>query len=649
MALPGESGGESYKFLDRNDAIQKLIEARNSAATADYSNGNDITEQVMPVICGPVYPDAVQVLSYKDHNPANAKGVYPFVYFHQVKGADPLGRENWHGAGHQLMRINPDNGETYIDDLFRTVYHFRDTQFHPMLAPLQDSIAEETPQFQAILDQLQAKADEEARAKAEKERLEALKEARREFIATQPREAMRQILTEVGAPDEIVEGSLTKEQIEELLSVAHVVSSKITGGSLDACEEGEIADQILGEAMRMDHDGTNISSDHHNAYYLREFAKQPAMRATSAEEFWDKVAKYAEWHELNPSQVSSMYDSWKHNHIERTKREWALGVLGGQEAAAEYIPEGFLSISAAPRGATIAYEDVDTLVSDMWNYFVPRAHNFLSGVAAADAITRAVDDSPHTHDALARLNELTGGDTAELTRLETEIRDWDASGEPVYRDSMDEGYGDPYKYSGGMLTGHGISIQRDRRYHLGLGGRGYGVNPNNPAYLAENFAIVSGREIDYYPAVSVTYKSDYATPNEVTEVTNGSSSWQVGDTVVDYRSLATGLNTLFGGRIDDVPELARALGEARPIHSNTFRLGDIADAGFQKLVANEAFNPQTLQATGTNLVSKNYGHEGETAPQEFSFDLREIPGRSSTFKELMHKAIAASILNSQNY
>ena len=91
------------------------------------------------------------------------------------------------------------------------------------------------------------------------------------------------------------------------------------------------------------------------------------------------------------------------------------------------------------------------------------------------------------------------------------MREWVAKndGKP-YRDSWDDGGGDPYKYSGGLFSGHGIGISRgeDGTFRLSLSGRGYNYNSSRPTQQIDDFAAFVGKAVAYEGDVELEYRGD---------------------------------------------------------------------------------------------------------------------------------------------
>lgn len=357
---------------------------------------------------------------------------------------------------------------------------------------------------------------EKQQAAAEKRAAEAAKrralEERRNYIRDNAIPAFREIAGSYGVTtsEEVALSEL--QDADELLLAASCVVTQAEHLSLDLSEEnapiGVLATAVLDRAVELRRAGVSFP-DHD--YTLNTQEERPVLAAPSVDEFWNRLAKLAEWRsEINPGQVSSLYEQWRSRFISTRQQEGARTVLHehGIDPNSDFKPEGIDFLTVRVRHGTVAYDSIDEIIHNMREYFVPRMDRFEAGIVAKEAVENAVG-SAATASMLSSINP--GGDGAIMDRLEQEMRAWVAQedGQP-YRDSWDDGGGDPYKYSGGLFSRHGIGITRseDGRFRFSLGGRGYNFNSSRPTQQIDDFAAFVGRAVEYEGDVELEYRGE---------------------------------------------------------------------------------------------------------------------------------------------
>lgn len=443
----------------------------------------------------------------------------------------------------------------------------------------------------------------------------------------------------VESPEDVE--SLTADQLDQLIFAAHMVVDR--NYLHREAAELPLATAIMDRASAMQREGHSFAGVHHT-YYVGEHEKRPVRYATTEPRFWAELAQYAEWHEVTPTSVATLYGDWKDRYVAWQSFERAKHAIDESGSSAEdFLPEGCVNIEVVPHGGTVVYDDIENLLFDMRRYYVPRSERFDSFTAAApEIITSSGMDTVAGLSLLAQLNALAGtSDEANMNRIEEEMRaELRRSNE--YRDSYDDGMGDPYKYMTTMFSGQGIAVRRNPEgaYELSIEGRGY--NRGNPTEFIERFAILNGRDVTYGDGMSINYYAN--TPEELVRVTRGE-----GDKTRDFVKVAVPLgailqtlgNTL-GLSIENVDEMARAIIEAQDYRGASFRLGDFT-ASVRVEVSDMAYDAENSQVTGYKAIIKSSGVEEFAIPEtrtEVSVAI-DLPG---VLQQVVKRAVSARTL-----
>lgn len=359
--------------------------------------------------------------------------------------------------------------------------------------------------------QRQAKAQRHAdEARAEEAAQRRAIEERREYIRNNPVQALAEIMEAHGLTDaeEIDHATLT-DAGGELLFAAGAIETQTESRSIGATDANvttlNTARQLLDKAVEMRRAGAQFSND---AYALDRHEDRSVTSANSVDDFWNKLAQLAEWRsEMNPHQVSGLYEEWRDRFIRSRQQERAARILAEHGVdPTDCLPEGFDHLTVTIGHGTVSYGGVEDLLKDMRDYFVPRTDRFEAGIVAGEAVNDAVGRAA-TASLLSRINP--DGDDGVMVRLEREITAWSLGHDKLYKDSQDSGGGDPYRYSDGLFTEHGIGISitrtDDDKFHLSLQGRGCNYYSKQPTKQIDDFAAFVGKDIAYGGDIKLTY------------------------------------------------------------------------------------------------------------------------------------------------
>ncbi len=433
---------------------------------------------------------------------------------------------------------------------------------------------------QAEADAATRKLDAERRA-AEQARRRA-EEIRRDQIFQDPYGAMLEYTRNmnISSVDDIQR--LDTDQIEYVMFAAHVIVDRVKHGAVIAAESEPLhafAVAIMDRVVNLQRAGHGFQ-DIYYSHYTSEYEKSPIIFAKSEETFWDELAKYAEWHDLDARTVGSLYASWKAEYVDWQRVEHAKRVIEESDLVPEeFLPEGCINIEVVPTGGTVVYDDINELLQNMRSYYVPRSERFDSFMAAHDLITTSTGmESEYGRDLLHRLNKAAGvSDEGNMDRLEREILVWLATDEDEWHDSYDTGIGDPYKYMLTTFSGQCISIKRvNGQFALSIVGGGYNYNYENPADFIEKFAILNNRNVTYDNGMSINYYAD--PPETIDRVARRIGNEDVECVKVDI-PLGNIFNTLgstLGVHIADVDDMVRLVVNSEDHRGPEFQLGDYA-------------------------------------------------------------------------
>lgn len=315
-------------------------------------------------------------------------------------------------------------------------------------------------------------------------------EDRYEQIRDLPLTAFRQITSKRGITNANDLHEMDLFAANDLLLAAGALEAQ-TGLCVDEQTQPAVtmAGALLDRALELRQKGApfkgfinSILSNHE----IRTIAKTPSI-----DEFWDKAATLAEQRPVSPHYIKVLHECWRERFTAIRQQEQAEKVLSeyGLDPRSNHLPKGIHDLQVSIQNAAVPYEDIDTLLGDMRNYFVPR------------------DDTPTITKPPAVSLE---ADKAIMRRVEREIKSWAQTGaKRPFRDSQDTGRHDPYKYTGDLFKGHGVGIGKtDEGFLFSLEGRDEGYNHDYPTRQIDNFAAYTGKEVTYGGSIRLTYTAE---------------------------------------------------------------------------------------------------------------------------------------------
>jgi hypothetical protein len=230
---------------------------------------------------------------------------------------------------------------------------------------------------------------------------------------------------------------------------------------------------------------------------LNSYERLVVTRSASVGQFWDNLAKMADRECPEPKQVQQLFEEWRHSRIRQGHDARTVTVLGERAGWSGLAKPPSLEVSVEVAGASVLYPDIDSLLADLREYFVPMPGR--EGVAG-EISRAALAGSASGAAALDKIN--AGYDVRNMDALSIEIREWAAGIATEYWDKEAQGSGTPYKYGPGLFSGHGIGVRRcdDGTFALRFVGGGYG--PSGPDML-EDYAAFIGVDVAYDGIVKV--------------------------------------------------------------------------------------------------------------------------------------------------
>lgn len=353
-----------------------------------------------------------------------------------------------------------------------------------------------------------AAAAKEHERHAEEERQKRL--ARMDFLRKQPFKAFSEIVSDLGIKSPEQANTLDFEVLGELVEVAErIEKQRDTVTNEPDRQAAELATSILETlTSRVQQLAPEVYVKKMIDYTLFRRECGQATGATNEADFWDTIHQLQQnWRATKHKvQVASLYKEWREAYINRREYEVAeqtlesFGISSHEELLSEHIDGVELSVQSG----RVEYADFEDLLADMRSYFLLQPARKRLGESVA--LDRALKSSGGV-DAVTMARAINpGGDAALMKDLEKAMRKWQQTGGELFRDPHDHGHGDPYKYSGGVFTGHGISVKRaGNAYTLHLEGRGHCYNAYWPTEYIDSFAAYVGKDVTYSGNVRVAF------------------------------------------------------------------------------------------------------------------------------------------------
>ena len=352
--------------------------------------------------------------------------------------------------------------------------------------------------------------EKKAQIEAERKKIENKKRNRKNVLdekryplyrnmVMHPGQRLDNLMKRFGISDEEGIERAKSNQIEKLVVPASWILRKVDSGY--EYDEGhlQIAERIAQVALAK-HSIGKLSV---NPSLIEELQIRPLYNAETIADFWRQMHILSEYRsEILNQDSSALFVNWKEHKIKRQTRKNAVKTLiehGIQ--VPDSLPKGLSEIEIKARANSIVYGSADELIDNLRTYFIPRSQNFIPAIANTDQIALSAGDV--FVEFADFMNKGGNVDRENMQRLEREIRLWmETDMNEPYVDSYDYGSGDPYKYTGGMFSGHRIGIEkRQERYHLLLRGGGYSMNMP----YAEMCATVMGKELEYQEGLTMEF------------------------------------------------------------------------------------------------------------------------------------------------